>query len=450
MKTPVVIGIDIGTSRMKALALDREGAERLVGAVATPFDHAGDRIEMEVESLRRALESLLSRLRGLDVSAIGIAGMAETGAALDAGGAPLSPIISWHDPRGQEVVDDLLNRFGDEISRWIGQRLRTVSSAAKLGWLVRHGTEDIGCWLGAPELALNLLTGGRSTEHSLAVRTGWYDVAERRYREDIAEAIGVTLDAFPPVAPAGTAMGRMTAEAARWSPLPEGVPVTIAGHDHLAGAAGAGARRSDVVNSVGTAESVLRLASTLPDIAAVLEVRGALSIRPGGEGYWLLASSARAGLVTKAATAILGTDPDALDREAESEAPVDAAAFVDAVQSGERPQVPEGPRGAVWRGVLEALAARTVEASERIARVIGGGTERVLVFGGGSRSNLSLRAKAKAFGLDVARVATTEAPARGAALFAGVAAGWWASPDAAPPAVIETLSERGIGRQTPR
>jgi xylulokinase len=98
--------------------------------------------------------------------------------------------------------------------------------------------------------------------------------------------------------------------------------------------------------------------------------------------------------------------------------------------------------------VLEALAARTVDASERLATVVGSGIDRVLVFGGGSRSRPSLRAKARAFGLDVARV-TTEAPARGAALFAGVAAGWWSSPDAAPPAVIETLSERGIGRETP-
>src|SRR5437899_2011531 len=222
------------------------------------------------------------------VAAVGIAGMAECGAPLDRSGAVLAPVISWHDPRGEDVVRRLTEAFGDSLGLRTGQRPRAVSSVAKLGWLVANGCGPVERWLGVPELCLWDLTGTQATEHSLASRTGCYDVLEGVYLPDVAEAAGFSAEVFAEVRRAGDPMGRVPAGAAsRWG-LPEGVPVTLAGHDHLSGAVGAGAGPGDLVNSVGTAETVLGYAGRSPDLGRALELRTPVSVAPGGRGWVVL------------------------------------------------------------------------------------------------------------------------------------------------------------------
>ncbi|MDP9074859.1 MAG: FGGY family carbohydrate kinase, partial [Actinomycetota bacterium] len=259
---PLLLGLDIGTSRIKALLVDRAGGEVRVEARATPFVTRSEGVEMTVGLLDEATASVvraMGDLRGRVVG-VGIAGMAESGAPLGAADEALGPVLAWHDPRGSDVVARLVDRFGDELAGWIGQPVRTVSSVAKLGWLVDHGVTGVTNWAGVPELCLRRLTGVQVTEYSLAARTGWYHVRERRYLPEVARAIGPRLgpEVFLPVEPAGRAMGRLSADGATWSGLPVGIPVTLAGHDHLVGMVGSGAGPDDAVNSVGTAESVLR------------------------------------------------------------------------------------------------------------------------------------------------------------------------------------------------
>ena len=201
------------------------------------------------------------------------------------------PNIAWHDGRGEETVACLEQHFGPDLARWTGRRVRTVSSLAKLGWLLDHGLPVPDRWLGVPELALFLLTGAEATEHSLVARTGAYHVTERRFLpEVIAQVLGPARPApstpaeagrlFPPVRKAGVPMGFVTEAAAEGYGIPAGIPVTIAGHDHLAAAAGLGARAGDLLNSVGTAETLLRWLDRPPDVDRALEREHPLRDRP--------------------------------------------------------------------------------------------------------------------------------------------------------------------------
>ena len=358
--------------------------------------------------------------------------MAECGAPLDRSGAVLAPVISWHDPRGEDVVRRLTEAFGDSLGLRTGQRPRAVSSVAKLGWLVANGCGPVERWLGVPELCLWDLTGTQATEHSLASRTGCYDVLEGVYLPDVAEAAGFSAEVFAEVRRAGDPMGRVPAGAAsRWG-LPEGVPVTLAGHDHLSGAVGAGAGPGDLVNSVGTAETVLGYAGRSPDLGRALELRTPVSVAPGGRGWVVLAGAARAGVVLAAAAPLLGRSIPELDAMAEAtDGSVDGAALAEALQAGAPVLLPGDPPGAIWKGLLIALAARTAEAAGRV-RSLGVPSDRMLVIGGGSASVPWMRAKGEAIPLPLLRPRTSQAVARGAAVFAGVAAGWWASPSGAP------------------
>jgi sugar (pentulose or hexulose) kinase len=371
---------------------------------------------MDVADLGQALGSVIAALGPArdHVAAVGVTGMAESGAPLRAG-RPIGPIIAWHDGRGEETVASLEARFGADLPRWTGRRLRTVSSVAKLGWLIDHGLPTPDRWLGVPELALWLLTGAEVTEHSLAARTGAYHVIDRMWLAEVTDHVGIPAGVFPEVRPAGRAMGSVSEEAARRFGIPAGMPVTVAGHDHLAAGAGLGASAEDLLNSVGTAETVFRRTDSAPDVERALGLDLAVTLWPGGTSWVVLASAARSGVVLGELAASLGHSPAELDRLAES-----------ASDAGHR-----------WSTALIDLVGRTVAAGRRVAELVGP-HRRLIVFGGGSRSSPWLAAKAAAAGVPVVRSTVVEAAARGAALAVGSAAGWWPA-GAGPAPALEAI-----------
>ncbi len=460
----LLLGIDIGTSHTKAVVVARDGREVASSAVATPFVGRDGRTEMSVDALRGCLGDVLAPLgdRRRQVVAAGVAGIAESGAPFDAGGRPLAPVIAWTDERGHEAVAALARQFGPALPARIGQEVRTVLTVSKLGWLVSNGMTGMARWLGVPELALHALTGEAATEVSLAARTGAFDVISRNWIPEVPTSLGFSIGAFPPVCVAGAAMGRVSGPASGWSGLPRGIPVTIAGHDHLVGMAGAGAGPGDAANSVGTAETIVVRAPGPPDVAAALAAGLRVSVHPGGEEWAVLVGAARAGLVLEAAAARLGRALPDLDRAAAGEpvahgtaageptasgtaageptangtaagagaGPAALDGIVDGLARGIPVVFPAVADGTVWAGLLRALAARTADAYRRLVQVVGP-CLRLVVYGGGAASDPWLRAKAAALTVPVVR-SDASAVARGAALYAGVAAGWWATVDGAP------------------
>jgi xylulokinase len=218
-------------------------------------------------------------------------------------------------------------------------------------------------------------------------------------------------------------MSSVSEEAARRFGVPASVPVTVAGHDHLAAGAGLDASPDDLLNSVGTAEIVFRRTDSPPDIQRALDLDLAVTLWPGGTSWAVLASAARSGVVLGELAASLGRSPAELDRLAETLTLNEIADRVGAESEAEA--------GRQWSAAMADLAGRTVAAGQRVAELVGP-HRRLVVFGGGSRSRPWLAAKARAAGVPVVRSTVAEAAARGAALAAGVAIGWWPSVSAGP------------------
>ena len=439
---PLLLGLDLGSSRLKALLVDGDGQPAESAEAPAPFETSSEGTEAAAAAILGALEHVLSELGEARrrVGGVGVAGIAESGVPLDARGTPLAPIIAWHDRRGEDVADRLAEQFGPELHRRVGQRLRYVSTVAKLGWLLDRGLPRPSRWLGVSELCLHALTGSHATEWSLAGRTGCLDVVRGEWLPEVAEAAGFDAGVFPAIGAAGEELGKVTAHAAARFGLPPGIPVTLGGHDHLVGMVGSGAERDDFADSVGTAETVLARTPQLPDLDQAIERSLAVGLFPGRDGWAVLAGAARSGLAVEAAAEALGASPRELDGLAADQGPdaplVDAPELAASLDRREPPALPDGPPGAVWATLLDALARFTAEAVNRVAEVVSP-RSRLVVFGGGSGSEPWLAAKARHVPVPLWRSHVAEAVAQGAAVFGGVAAGWWPTPDAAPRPELE-------------
>ncbi|MFC0527659.1 FGGY family carbohydrate kinase [Phytohabitans kaempferiae] len=441
---PLVLGLDLGSSRLKAVLVGRDGRTVLTHAVPTPFVAADGGAQMTPRTLFAAVGELLAGLGGMRarVAGVGVASMGECGAFVAGGGAVEEPMPAWYDARGADTAEALRRHFGPDLDRRIGRPLRAATTVAKLGWLREHGYRADGDWLGVAALVAWRLTGARAGEPSLAATTGAFDPVERRYLPEVLAAAGLDGVRFAKPRTAGERVGEVIPAGAAWSGLPPGVPVTLAGHDHLVGAIGAGAGPDDLVDSMGTGEPVVAfLAADAVDRDKILDRGLTLSCRPGGDRVAVMYESLLPGRVLARLAALLGAGPAEMDARALAWPDTIPDPFVEALvddPDAALGAVPPLPPERLWAGALAVLARRAADAVD-VLRLAGARTDRMVLIGGGTASGAWLAAKRRAVAMPLVRAHTAEAVARGAALFGGVAGGWWPAAEAAPSPEVSSV-----------
>ncbi|GAB3461435.1 FGGY family carbohydrate kinase [Kineococcus endophyticus] len=265
MASGLHIGLDVGSTRTKAVAHDDVGTVLAVHDTATAWSTspAGRSETSGAALLAGALTALHGLLARLDedrrVVSIGVTGMAESGVLLDSSGAEAAPVVAWYDPRGRDEVAALPAAVRDAFTATTGLRADSQPSAATLAWGRRHGWEvsSSSTWLSVPEFVVAALGGDRVAEPSLASRTGLFDTVRGVASDDVADALGLPRHLLPPPRPAGTSAGTVTADGV--DARLRGAVLTVAGHDHPVAAVGAGAvHPGHLFNGAGTADVLLR------------------------------------------------------------------------------------------------------------------------------------------------------------------------------------------------
>ncbi|MDP9285239.1 MAG: FGGY family carbohydrate kinase, partial [Actinomycetota bacterium] len=236
---PILLGLDVGTTRVKAVAVGLEGAELADVSHATPWVKHEREIEMDPQELANVIRAVVAEASGraaaegsgvrVRVLGIGVAGMGEAGVLVDRAGSPLNRIVGWHDPRGDvEAVEHAIGI--DAFESAVGMPLNAQPSLAKIVWLQRENPELAGAtrFLSVPEWAVVSLGGSPVSELSLASRTGLLDLGEAAPFAGAVMLLGRNL--LSEIVIAGTPAGQ-----ARHEALPAGVRgavLTVAGHDH--------------------------------------------------------------------------------------------------------------------------------------------------------------------------------------------------------------------------
>ena len=309
----LALGLDVGSTNTKiaAVRIDSRGVHELITRSApTPADAPA--LVAVVAAGIRAVVAVAGR-----PDVVGIASMAESGVALGADDRPLTPIVRWD---GATDPDAVRTALGGEDPALLHARTG-ISASAKVPlvmWaqLGRSRPEDFSrtrSWLGVAELVAFALTAQRVTDHTLAART----MALRRpaalpprslvFDEVALARVGLTpthlAEIVPPDGWADNA--RTTGDAP--GGLPAGIPVVVAGHDHLVAAWGCGARDAgDFVDSLGTSEALVRLVEGAGVPAGSFEQGMSVGIDVSGGLTSLISGSASAGRAVAEVAALAG------------------------------------------------------------------------------------------------------------------------------------------------
>ncbi len=445
------LAVDFGSTHLKAGLFDSDFSLLRSAAVdvALMQQEGGPVIDpaWAGESVFRLIREVLVDDDPATVAGVGIASMAETGLLLDrASGQFVTPLLPWFH-RGAEGQVDYITRSAENFPdglRWSGIAANFKNPLAKLLWLRDVQSVPLAgrTWLSAADFLLYLLTGEAATDFSLAGRTLGFDISARVWNEAWLADFRLPYGLFPRALQAGSIMGYLAEPAARLCGLPSGIPVTVAGHDHVCAALAAGVTRpGPLLDSMGTAEALVGAFSSRPlteDDERIGLLYGCHVIP--GMMYWMGSLSTSGGSV-EWLRGILGGDPpityEALNRLAEAlpDEPGEII-FLPYLNGSGAPHADPLARGAliglrayhtradIYKAVLEGTAYEMEHIRAAAGKeLLGMEAERIIAIGGGTRNRRWMQIKADVSGQAIDLLASPEATLTGAAMLAGAASG---------------------------
>jgi xylulokinase len=443
--TAPVVGIDVGTSGVKGLAIDAEGGVLASAERGYPLSTPRPGwAEQDPEDWWRATRTVLTELRDAvgAPAGIGLSGQMHGLVTLDADGRVLRPAILWNDQRTGEECAEIEATIGlERLIALTGNRALPGFTAPKLVWLRNHEPEVYRqiTRIALPKDYVRLrLCGAQATDVSDASGTMLFDVAERRWSDEVIGALDLDPSWLPTSLESPTVSGVTD----------DGVPVAAGGGDQAAGALGVGVDRPGPLSVVlGTSGVVFAAQDRFaPDPRARLNtfchaVPGAwhsmgVMNSAAGSLRWLRDTTAPdtpfGTLTEEAARWPAGSEgliflPYLVGERTPHDDPDARGAFVGLTIRHDR--------GALVRAALEGVAFGLRDSLDLITRLTGPATLG-RVSGGGSQSDLWLQIVASVLELPLERVAVDEGAAFGAALLGGVAAGIWPGAQAAVAATV--------------
>lgn len=270
MNAAVSLGIDLGTSELKAVLIDSTGAVLAHAGheLSLSREHPGW-AEQDPEVWWRACVAALDQLQQRSpaaygrVQCIGLAGQMHGAVLLDRNNTCLRKAILWNDSRALGEAAALAQRH-PSFSEITGSVPMAGFTAPKLLWLREHEPDvfkAIDCVLSPKDYLRLRLTGERKTDVSDASGTSWLDVRERRWFDAVVQATGLEFRQLPTVLESVEVSGTLMRSVASLLRLPPGTIVAAGAGDNPASAIGVGAiDPSDAIINLGTSAAIASVA----------------------------------------------------------------------------------------------------------------------------------------------------------------------------------------------
>jgi xylulokinase len=451
-----LLGIDVGTSGLKAILLDPDGAtvDEATSAYAVRSPRPGW-TEQDPETWWEALRLALWMLwdRGHDpaaIAAIGLTGQMHSLVLLDAAGEVLAPSILWSDQRTADECVEITERIGAQaLLDQVANPALPGFTAPKVLWVRKHWPDALGRAahiLLPKDFIRQRLTGEIATDVSDASGTLLFDVRNRRWSLDVVRELGIDPALLPPAFEGNAITGSVQPAAAERCGLTAGTPVVAGGSDNAVAAVGLAAVDPGVLTlSIGTSGVIFAPLDRFPDVidgrlhvfCHALPERWHLmsvTLAAGGSLHWL----------REVLSPLLPAAGDAaydwlMDRAAEAPAGAAGLVFLPYLTGERTPIVDPAARGVffglhmghrlehVVRSVLEGVAFSQRQGLD-LMRQAGAAAAVARGAGGGLSSPVWRQILADALGVGLQLAGPGTGAARGAAVLAGLGVSMYASP----------------------
>jgi len=250
----VLLGVDIGTTSAKCLAVGEDGQIIAFAQQGYPMAHPRtgwaeqdpeDYWRALVGTVRECVDQCAREGHAPDsIASLAMSTQGDTLVVTDGGGAPLLPAISWMDGRGTEEHAQLLAEADPEF--WYDQTgapFSVLSSACSIRWIRNHRPDvmsagPVFCYV--PDYLAKRLIGSFATDVPSASWCPLYSTRERKWSRPVLELLGVDEACLPDVQESGTALGELSTDAAKELGLTTDVRLVAGAFDQAAAAHGAG------------------------------------------------------------------------------------------------------------------------------------------------------------------------------------------------------------------
>ena len=435
----LVLGVDSSTQSVK-VEIRQADTGRLVAAgraahPATTPPRSEQPPSAWWDAFVEAATGALADVDRGDVVAISVAGQQHGMVALDVDGTPVHPAKLWNDTESAAEADALVAQFG--AKRWadaVGSVPVAAFTITKLAWLRSAHPEAFArlASVHLPHDELNRrLTGERFTDRGDASGTGYWSPTTAEWRLDLLALVDDNRDwtsALPRVVAPFEVAGTLTADAAHRLGLRRDVLVGPGTGDNMGAALGLGLAAGDVVISLGTSGTVYAVSDT-----PTSDESGAVAGFADASGRFLpLVCTLNAMKVTDATARLLGVDHAEFEALVRQAAPgsggVVCVPYFDGERTPNRPDatgVISGIRSDVTRGELarasvEGVVCGLLDGLDALRSAGVRDDGRLLLIGGGSRSEAFRRVVADLAQRRVTIPSADEHVAVGAALQAAV------------------------------
>ncbi len=470
----IVIGLDIGTSGTKAIAMDDSGA--LLASALEEYPLHSPKpgwAQQDPADWERAAFAALARLATEvpihEVKGIGLSGQMHGSVFLGANQEVLHPAILWCDQRTAEQCDAITGKVGEaRLIEMVSNPALTGFTAPKILWLRDHEPaiyEKVRKVLLPKDYIRLRLTGEFATDVADASGTLLFDVKRRNWHGELMSLLGIDTDFMPPSFEGPEITGTLSAKAAGRTGLPAGIPVVAGAGDCAAGGIGTGVVRGGVLSmSLGTSGVVFAFADEVKTdprgrvhtfchaVPGKWHMMGVV-LSAGGALQWFRDTLCDAECTVARNT---GKDPYEYITAAAAQAPAGAEGltFLPYLTGERTPHKDPFAKGAfiglslrhgkahMARAVLEGVAFAMRDSLE-IIRELGVPVHEARATGGGGRSPLWRKILADMGRVPMVTLNVDEGAAYGAAILAGVAGGLYGTVEEACDAIIhETGRER--------
>ena len=252
------LGIDIGTSGVKVVAVDGDGNVVDQSSTELTVQRPGPLMSEQNPAdwwaaTNKAVANISAETRA-KVQSIGLSGQMHGATLIDDSGTAIRPAILWNDGRSLTECEELEAAL-PQLGEITGNRAMPGFTAPKLLWLRKHAPEDfakIAKVLLPKDYVRLRMTGEYASDMSDSAGTLWLNTAERAWSKEVLEATGLTESHMPKLYEGNEFTGELRDELAEAWGMKK-VPVAAGGGDNAAGAVGSGTvRAGDAFLSLGT------------------------------------------------------------------------------------------------------------------------------------------------------------------------------------------------------